>query len=515
MKRNRLTGLALSCLALLAPTPGLAAEWRRAETPRFIVYSDGNERSLRDSALQLELYENALRNIHGLDPNGASPQRIAIYLVQGFRDLKAVEPGLRDEVAGFYQATNDEIFALAIRERRDMQTLLHEYAHHFMMDSFLTGAAGFPAWFIEGYAEYFSNAELQPTRMVVGDVNRGRADWLNYNAWLPLNLILTRRPFEFQDPKAVSMYYAQSWLLAHWFVSSPQRMPMLYAYIDNLQRGMEVVPAMEAATGMTLAQLERQQQAYIRQRLAIKIITSEQFRHPEIKITTLSPAEGDLLLLGLRLSSTVGEDAALLAEIQRRTAPYAGESAADLLLARAELRLGDKARAVAILERVLAAAPDDVDALRLLGDTLFEQARDQGGDRDLLRQARVHLAQAYRLNPDDYRVLTLLAETRQGSPDFPSDNDVETLLAAIELAPQVASLRVFTAQVRAHREEYPQAIALLQPLAASPHPDGATALSRALIERYREAMTPSDDATSVEASAPEDAEASVASDATE
>src|SRR5690606_5619244 len=108
-------------------------------------------------------------------------------------------------------------------------------------------------------------------------------------------------------PKAVSMYYAQSWLLAHWFVSSPQRMPMLYAYIDNLQRGMEVVPAMEAATGMTLAQLERQQQAYIRQRMAIKIITSEQFRQPEIKITTLSPVEGDLLLLGLRLSSTVGE----------------------------------------------------------------------------------------------------------------------------------------------------------------------------------------------------------------
>lgn len=514
MTLNRLTGLALAGLTLLAATPALA-EWRRADTPRFIVYSDGNERSLRDSALQLELYENALRNMHGLDPNAASPQRIAIYLVQGSKDLKAVEPELRDEVAGFYQATNDEIFALAIRERRDMETLLHEYAHHFMMGTFVTGATGFPAWFVEGYAEYFSNADLQPTRMVVGDVNRGRADWLNYNAWLPLNLILTRRPFEFQDPKAVSMYYAQSWLLAHWFVSNSQRMPMLYTYIDNLKRGMEAVPALEAATGMTVAQLESQQKIYMRQRMAIKIITSDQFRQPEIKITMLSPAEGDLLLLGLRLSSTGGEDAALLAEIQRRTAPYAGQRAADLLLARAELKLGDKALAAAILERLLAAAPDDLDALRLLGDTLFEQARDQGGDRDLLRQARVHLAQAYRLNPDDYRVLSLLAETRQGSPDFPSDNDVETLLAALELAPQVTGLRIFTAQARARREEYPQAIALLQPLAGSPHPDGATALARALIERYRAEMTPSDEAVSVETSASEDVAASAASDATE
>lgn len=511
MTYNRLAGLALTCLGLLAANPALA-EWRRAETPRFIIYSDGNERSLRDSALQLELYENALRLKHGVNPDGASPQKIAIYLVQGSRDLKAVEPGLRDEVAGFYQATNDEIFAMAIRERRDMETLLHEYAHHFMLGSFATG---FPAWFVEGYAEYFSNAELRPTRMVIGDVNQGSANWLNSTAWLPLNLILTRRPFEFQDPKAVSMFYAQSWLLTHWFVSSPQRMPMLYAYMDNLKKGMEPVPAMEAATGMTVGQLERQQQVYMRQRMAITVITSEQFRQPEVRVTTLSPAEGDLLLLGLRLSSTVGEDAALLAEIRQRTARYPGERAADLLLARAELRLGDKAQAADILQRLLTAAPDDLDALRLQGDTLFEQAREQGGDRDLLRQARVHLARAYRLNPDDYRVLTLLAETRQGSPDFPSDNDVETLLAAVELAPQVAHLRVFTAQVRAHREEYPQAIALLQPLAASPHPDGATVLSRALIERYREAMTPSDEATSVETSPPGDAAGSLVSDATE
>lgn len=516
MRHHWLAGLALSALTLLTAGPAMA-EWRRAETPRFIVYSDGNEHSLRNSALQLELYESALRNLHGLDPNGASPQKIAIYLVRGTADLKAVEPELRDEVAGFYQATNDEIYALAIRERRDMQTLLHEYAHHFMIGSFATG---FPAWFVEGYAEYFASAELQPTRMVVGDVNRGRADWLQYNAWMPLNLILTRRPFEFEDPKAVSMYYAQSWLLTHWFVASPQRMPMLYAYLDNLKRGMEAIPAMEAATGMTVAQLERQQQAYVRQRMAIKIITSEQFRQPEIKITTLSSAEGDLLLLGLRLSSTQGEDAALLADIQRRTAPYAGQRAADLLLARAELKLGDKAQAAAILERMQAAAPDDVDVLRLLGDTLFEQARDQGADPELLRQARVHLARAYRLNPDDYRVLTLLAETRQGSPDFPSDNDVETLLAALDLAPQVSGTRIFTAQIRAHRKEYPQAIALLQPLAASPHPDGSTALARALIERFRAEMTPPDETASVEAAtdeaAPEeDAASEAASDATE
>ncbi|MET4682793.1 hypothetical protein [Brevundimonas faecalis] len=508
MTRLRLAALALSALTMLAATPALA-EWRRAESPRFIVYSDGDERSLRDSVLQLELYENALRSLHGMNPNAASRQKIAIYLVRGHADLKTVAPNLRDEVAGFYQATDDEIFAMAIRERRNMETLLHEYAHHFMIGSFATG---FPAWFVEGYAEYFSGAELQPSRMVVGDVNRGRADWLNYNQWLPLNLILTRRPFEFQDPKAVSMYYAQSWLLTHWFVASPERMPMLYAYIGNLRRGMEAIPAMEAATGMTLAQLERQQQAYIRQRLAIKIITSDQFTRPEISVSVLPRSEGDLLLANLRLSSASSEDAALLADIRQKAAAYSGERAGDLLLARAELKLGDKAQARLILERMQAATPDDVDVLRLLGETLTSLAQQPDGDMELLRQGRSHLAKAYQLNPDDYRTLTLLAETRRGAENFPSDNDVETLLAALELAPQAAGVRLFTAQARAQRQEHVEAITLLQPLAASPHPDRAALMARALIERYHAELSASESPNKVEKS---EKEAQAPSDAME
>lgn len=483
MKKSTLALLStIACLT--TSSPAMSAEWRRADTPRFIVYSDGDERSLRESALKLELYESALRSLHGMDPGASSPQRIAIYLVRDGKSLKAVAPQLRDEVAGFYQATNDDIFAMAIRERRDMGTLLHEYAHHFMIGSFATG---FPAWFVEGYAEYFSSADLQPTRMVIGNVNRDRGDWLSYSQWLPLDLVLTRRPFEFQDPKAVSMYYAQSWLLTHWFLSTPARMPMLFSYLENLKQGMEPVAAMESATGMSVTQLERQQKNYARQRLMIKIITGDQFPQPSVQITELPQVDGDMLLSGLRLSSARSDDTVLLADIRQRAAAFAGQRAADLLLARAELRLGDKAQARLILERMLENAPDDIDALRLLGETLANISNDNDNDDpgELLRLARTHLARAYQLRPNDYRTLTLLAETRQGAPNFPTDNDMETLLAALELAPQATGVRIFAAQVHARRKEYAQAIDLLQPLAASPHPDGATTLSRTLIERYR------------------------------
>ena len=462
-----------------------SAEWKRAETPRFVVYSDGNEGQLRDAALQLELFESALRVVHGMDPTGAAPSRIAIYLVRDENALKQVEPDLRNSVAGFYQATNDEIFAAAVRERRDQSTLLHEYAHHFMMGS-LSG--GFPAWFVEGYAEYFANAETSPRRVMVGGVNRNSGEWLNYSSWMPMSLLLTRQPFEFQDSNAVTTYYAQSWLLAHWFISDPQRLRLFYGYMANLRRGMEPVQAMEAAVGMPIDRLERVQRDYLRQNFRTQVVTSDRFPQPSVNISSLPPAEGDLLLLGLRLSSTSEDDAALLDEIRRRAGPYPDDRFARLLLARAELRLGDRATARTLLEARLAQAPDDTDALRLLGETLWDEARDTPSDPlALVREARRYLAHAYELEPNDYRTLFLLAETRQISPDFPSDNDVETLLAALDLAPQSPTLRVFTAQVRARREEYPAAIALLEPLASSPHPTGATLLARTLISQYQQA----------------------------
>lgn len=474
--------IAVAGFAALA-TPAAATDWKRADTPRFIVYSDGDTGQLRDAALQLELYESALRLLHQLDPNGAPKHRIAIYLVRNHDDLVAVEPGLPEEVAGFYQATNDEIFALAIRERHDQTTLLHEYAHHFMIGSFATG---FPSWFVEGYAEYFASAQLQPRRMVVGEVNRGRGDWLSYGQWLPLQLILTRRPFEFQDPKAVSMYYAQSWLLTHWFLSNPARMPILYAYIGKLRAGMDPVEAMESAAGMTIAQLDRQQREYARQRMAIKIITGDQFPQPEVRITEVSAGESALMLLGLKLSSTFGADTSLLDDIRRRVASYPDDRFAQLLLARAELRQGDKAVARRLLEQRLAASPDDVDVLRLLGETLWEQAREDPDDAlALIRDARRHLAKAYQIAPDDYRTLMLLAETRQIAPNYPTDNDMETLLAGLDLAPQVATIRVMASQAHARRDEYVEAIDLLQPLASSPHASGATAMARQLITGYR------------------------------
>jgi hypothetical protein len=54
--------LLLLALALVALTPASAlAEWRRAESAHFVVYSDGSERSLREYTAKLERFDALMR----------------------------------------------------------------------------------------------------------------------------------------------------------------------------------------------------------------------------------------------------------------------------------------------------------------------------------------------------------------------------------------------------------------------------------------------------------------------
>ena len=60
-----------------------------------------------------------------------------------------MNPNVGETVAGFYAARDEDIFAVALRGGMGDDVLLHEYAHHFMMQNF---ASTYPAWFVEGFA---------------------------------------------------------------------------------------------------------------------------------------------------------------------------------------------------------------------------------------------------------------------------------------------------------------------------------------------------------------------------
>lgn len=462
-------------LAALGVAPA-QARWLRAESERFIVYSEGGESKLRGFVQELESYDRFLRWRMGLDVNEAPPRKLPIYLVTA-RGLREVRPDLPQSVAGFYMATDEDIFGIAIQDQ-DVDTLKHEYAHHFMMQNF---SYPYPGWFIEGFAEYFATVEIKKDRIQVGYFNENRAYWLQEASWMPMAELLSKRPL--QSARNRETYYPLAWLLTHWFLGSEERRPQLDAYLRDVGGGADPVEAMQRATGLDTTQLRQTLRRYMRGRIPYQAVMVTYPTVP-VTITELPRSADDLLLLNQRLKIGVPDDqrAATAEEVRRAAARHPDDPLALLALGHAELHFGDAAAAEAPLARLLALQPDHVEGLQYLARARMKAAADADDPDEhdrLMREARALLARAYRANDADYATLMLIAENRNGGEGYPNDNDVAVLEQAFVLAPQLAEARFSLAQVLMMRDRRDEAIVLLEPLVNNPH--NSSPAARALL----------------------------------
>lgn len=471
--------------ALIAASSPARAEWRRAESPKFIVYGEARPSALTEFTRTLETFDIVLRTFLSVPLDEAPPRKLPVYVVSGQRDLRTVSPAMGRDVAGYYVPTEEDIFAIAWRpgmgagsEVGDL-ILLHEYGHHFMLQHF---PYGYPAWFVEGFAEYFASTKIEGSRVQVGLIDPNRAYGLLNTRWLPITDLLTKSPG--QIPRGDQSYYPLAGILTHWFLSEEGRRPQLGAYLRDVSRGVDPVEALETHTGLTPEGLERELRAYVRGRVGYRQLRIER---PEVSVavTALPASAEDLILLGQRVK-LVGhgaEEPELLAQV-RTAAEGHGDAFAMKILANAEMKLGDRVTAESLLRAVLDQTPDDVEALQLIARLRLDQARDQDDPAaaDALRgQARGFLARAYQLDDANFRTFYLLAESRRTAANYPTDNDIETLRLAYDLAPQLAGARFNLAATLIYAGRKDEGIALLAPLVNDPHRAGMAAAARAMI----------------------------------
>ncbi|MDO9587905.1 MAG: DUF1570 domain-containing protein [Brevundimonas sp.] len=465
-------------------TPASAmADWRRAESANFVVYSDGSERALRDYTVKLERFDALMRSQFGL-PASTGGRKLPIYLVGGPTDLRTVRPGLPRGVAGFYSASERDVFAV-LQRGIDDDILLHEYAHHFMYQNF---PGAYPGWFTEGFAEFFMTATIDDRgKATIGDRNRGRQAQLIRGSWLPMDQLLVRRPLDFQDREARQAFYAQSWLLTHYMLQDGDRRVRLDAYLQATARGQDPIEALQAHFGQTPDQLTRALRAYMAGTIPFLELQTPPTSAP-IQMSSL-PASADKVLLtslNLRYRQAGESQAGLLAQVRDATAQWPRDPLALTAMAQAELAWGDAAAGEAALMRVLEADPTNVDGLRLLA-----QARMKAGDASddperrvtLYRQARGFLARAVEIDRSDYRLYAALGRSRRGFPGYPDANDVETWRIASALAPQVMSIRGEAGEVMLRHGLLDEAESLLAPVANNPHGGGSAEQARELLAR--------------------------------
>jgi tetratricopeptide (TPR) repeat protein len=473
------SAILMLCLAIAAPAG--AETWLRTETPRFILYSNGGEQTLRDYAERLELLDATFWEVYGLPRPPPPSRKLPIYLVNDISGLREVAPKLLGTAVGFYSADAGETFAMALARRGNDYVLLHEYVHHLTFQNF---PFGYPAWFVEGYAEYFMTTTVDESDIKVG-LASGRAEQLPIETWLPMQDVLSKRvgevPYAQRD-----IFYAQSWLLTHYLVSDPKRAQQLQAYLTALGRGENSVAAMEAATGVKTDTWQRRLLAYLKGQTPYVQFKKSQFPETKVEVTRLSPGVSALLLDDLHVRSGVAEEykAPLLADIRRKVAQYPDEPFAQLAQARAEILMGDPSVAAAILRKQLTANPRNVDALAAQADLLMALGdKTPAKKADYYNQAGSVLVAAFKLDPGRYQTLLAFARSRVVEPDYPSDNTLTALLTTVKLAPQVGIARLDAAEALVARGRDRDAVVVLTPLANSPHESGEAKRAREMLAR--------------------------------
>ncbi|RZJ93324.1 MAG: hypothetical protein EON88_15920 [Brevundimonas sp.] len=474
--------------AVLAAAPA-RAEWRRAESRNFIIYSQSSETTLRRYARTLELYDYILRYRMRMPLDVDPARKLPIYLVNGRSGLREIHPTSGEHVAGVYFPVTEGFFAAAFSDR-EMDYLLHEYFHHF---SFQNGsAAELPGWLIEGLAEYFMTAEVRGNQIRIGDYNPNRASWLLTSTWLPLEQLLSRRPGEITRDGHAATYYPVAWLLTHWFMNDETRRTQLVEYTRLLAAGGDPVEAMQQATGLSIGELRRQLRAYTRGSLTIAVYDLTR-PEPEITVTTLPRSADDLLLLGQRLKVGVAQNqrAATAQLVRQRAARHPDDPFALLQLGHAELHFGDPVVGEAVLTRLLEREPQNVEALQLMASRyrrLAETEPDQAIDH--LRRARGFLGRAYAVDNEQYLTLYMLAQTREGQPGYPNENDLLTWDLAYERAPQLPGIRLGYASAMMLAGEFEAATVLLKPLANSAHGGNGAEAAQELLARAEARQAP-------------------------
>ncbi|MGL6043969.1 MAG: hypothetical protein ACRC1J_08600, partial [Sandaracinobacteroides sp.] len=419
--------------------------------------------------------------------------KLDIYLVDGRPQMLQIWPAMGPRIAGYYSSTPGGILAVAMEPaageswNEGRETLLHEYAHHFMMQ---VGSAAMPAWYVEGFAEYLMTADFRPDRIEFGGYSRGRAWVLIENPWSPLEQILGRA-------KGVDIdnFYAQSWLLTHYLYRTEGMGPKLNAYLRRVALGEDPVATFRAEVSDDLPAFQAKLKSYLKSR---RLTFTRMNRKPpaaaDVTVTALPPA-ADMALLALvavQLPQTPENDAAQLAKIRAAAARYPQDPWAKRALAIGEAAAGDRKVAAGLLDAQLALAPTDPGMLRWRA-RLYRPDKADAPAADVVA-ARGLLGRAFKASPNDWLVLRDYVDTFLARDAQLTQSVLDVMVKAQQLAPQERSLAMRTGVEMARAGDYALAARMIGPVVNNPHSSDPMLLEQGLLLALRKGEKASVDA---------------------
>ena len=464
-----LTLLVTGSLAALG-SPAASA-WHRASSPHFVIYSEEQPDKLKAFATKLERFDAAVRLARGMkDPPVGDGNRLTVFVVKSTAQVERLKRGGGQNVAGFYLPRASGSIAVVPRATQGSVqpdvVFQHEYAHHLM---FADLATPIPKWLVEGFAEFYSTANVEPD----GSVGLGEAAThrkavfdLKIAAALPLSSLLEG---EVRSARDTAAFYAKSWLLTHYLMFDAKRRGQLDAYLAEFARGRSSLDAARAAFG-NLRDLEQELDRYFRaEKFPYLTLPAARFKAVPVAVERLGPGAEAAMPLHMRLQArTEGTPSENAAEARAIAAAHPTDPLAMMTLAEAEWVARNYKAAEAAADKAIALMPQSAEAHIWKGRALLSQAEARAPGVTFVN-ARGWFNRANRLDPENPEPLLYFYRTFQGSGGRPTANAIAALHYAAELAPQDLALRMQSARQYLADGQPAKARRMLVPVAYSPH----------------------------------------------
>lgn len=362
--------------------------------------------------------------------------------------------------------------------------LLHEYAHHLMMQAIATP---YSEWLIEGFAEFMSTAQFERDGSVgLGLPALHRYAGLLQGDQLPLEAILSGRYDKITVEQRESIY-GRGWLLAHYLTFEPSRKGQLGVYLKALAQGTDSLAAARQAFG-DLDKLERDLNQYLRRTsLQYLKIAGRAVTFAPVQVTRLTAGGEAILPLLMRVKNGVPASQAemLAGQVRGVQARFPGDPLVETTLAEAELDAGKPELAQAAAERALKANPRNTDALVLKGRAIAARAEKASGQtrHALFEEARRIFIAANKLDTEDPEPLTEFYHSYAQEGIRPTANAIAALHYASDLAPQDAGLRMTSAMQYLSEGKLAEGRRALAVIAYDPHGGEFAQLARQIVAK--------------------------------
>ncbi|MEW6732087.1 MAG: tetratricopeptide repeat protein [Acidobacteriota bacterium] len=238
------------------------SDWLLVNTAHFSILSNTDPERAKLIAYKLEQFREVL--------NRLAPQLVAATpsptRVQVFRDGRTYNEttgliNLPTAIAGYFQPGRDLIVINDLFNISD-NISYHEYTH------LLTRIDDnkYPLWFVEGVALFYETFEIIGPTVRIGEVTTARLNSLRMTPFVPLRKLFAFKGYtEVLQETSLDMFYAESWLLTHYLLTSVEgkRRAQFIEFLQQLRAERPPEAAFRAAFQTDFQTMEEELKRYL------------------------------------------------------------------------------------------------------------------------------------------------------------------------------------------------------------------------------------------------------------